>query len=336
MTLRFMISVLVVAGLARCGPSYSPDTYASNAAQQAAKVEQGIVVGVRKVAVSASGTVGTVTGAAAGGIAGSQVGVGPVSAFTALGGSLVGGLGGSAVEHMTADTSAYEYIVRKPNGDLISVTQKDTTPLALGQKVLVIAGTQARVVADYTVPPLVKSGDAAGAAKAADAPPAAKAADAAAVGDSAKAGDTAKAGDAAGSVKPADAAAVPAPTGGGGTAAAGAVPVVVPGGTAAAGAAPVVVPGGTAPSGGVAAAAPAAATAPVAGALAGSAPAGATGGGSVPAPIILQGAVVPAPQAVPAAPSDAAKPAGGVQPAAVGAAVAADQAGAKPAGSPTP
>jgi outer membrane lipoprotein SlyB len=58
-----MISVLVVAGLARCGPSYSPDTYASNAAQQAAKVEQGIVVGVRKVAVSASGTVGTVTGA---------------------------------------------------------------------------------------------------------------------------------------------------------------------------------------------------------------------------------------------------------------------------------
>jgi outer membrane lipoprotein SlyB len=156
-----MIPVLVLAGITGCGPSYSPDTYASNAAQQANKVEQGIVVGVRKVAVSAAGTVGGVTGAAAGGIAGSQVASGPISAFTALGGSLVGGIGGAAVEHVTADTEAFEYIIRKPNGDLVSVTQKDKTPLALGQKVLVIAGTQARVVPDYTVPPSVKAGDAA-------------------------------------------------------------------------------------------------------------------------------------------------------------------------------
>jgi outer membrane lipoprotein SlyB len=161
---RFSILALVLAGMSGCGPSYSPDTYASNAAQQANKVEQGIVVGVRNVAVSAAGTVGTVTGAAVGGIAGSQVGVGPVSAFTSLGGALVGGIGGSAAEHVTADTVAFEYIVRKPNGDLVSVTQRDKTPLALGQKVLVIGGTQARVVADYTVPPLspaAKTGDAA-------------------------------------------------------------------------------------------------------------------------------------------------------------------------------
>ena len=159
MTRRLLISVLVVAGASGCGPSYSPDTYASNAAQQANKVEQGVVVGVRTVAVSASGTTGTVTGAAAGGIAGSQVGVGPVSAFTSLGGALVGGIAGSTVEHATADTTAFEYIVRKPNGDLISVTQNDKTPLALGQKVLVIGGTQARVVADYTVPPPAKTAE---------------------------------------------------------------------------------------------------------------------------------------------------------------------------------
>jgi outer membrane lipoprotein SlyB len=157
LNLRFPIVVLVLAGMSGCGPTYSPDTYASNAAQQANKVEQGVVVGVRNVAVSAAGTVGTVTGAAAGGIAGSQAVAGPVSAFTALGGSLVGGIAGSTVEHITADTEAFEYIVRKPNGDLVSVTQKDKTPLALGQNVLVIAGTQARVVPDYTVPPLVAS-----------------------------------------------------------------------------------------------------------------------------------------------------------------------------------
>jgi outer membrane lipoprotein SlyB len=153
LNLRFLTAGLVVAGLSGCGPSYSPDTYASNAVQQANKVEQGVVVGVRPVGVSASGTVGTASGAAAGGIAGAQVGVGPVSAITALSGSLVGGFAGSAAEHVTADTDAYEYIVRKPNGDLVSVTQKDRVPLTLGQKVLVIAGNQARVVPDYTVPP---------------------------------------------------------------------------------------------------------------------------------------------------------------------------------------
>jgi outer membrane lipoprotein SlyB len=149
---RFLVSALVLAGVTGCGPSYSPDTYASNAAQQANKVEQGVIVGVRTVGVSAAVAVGTVTGAAAGGIAGSEAGAGPVSALSALGGGLVGGIAGSTVEHVTSDTTAYEYIVRKPNGDLVSVTQKDKTPLALGQKVLVIAGTQARVVPDYTVP----------------------------------------------------------------------------------------------------------------------------------------------------------------------------------------
>jgi len=106
LTFRLLIAALILVDLSGCGPSYSPDTYASNAAQQANKVEQGVIVGVRTVAVSAAGTVGTVTGAAAGGIAGSQLGVGPVSAFTSLGGALVGGIGGSAAEHVTADTTA--------------------------------------------------------------------------------------------------------------------------------------------------------------------------------------------------------------------------------------
>jgi outer membrane lipoprotein SlyB len=138
--------------VAGCGPDYSPNTYASNAAQQANKVDQGILVGVRDVGISASGTTGALVGGAAGGIAGSQVGSGAGSAFGALGGSLVGGLAGSAAEHASGDTRAFEYIVRKPNGDLLSVTQKDEVPLSIGQKVLVIAGNQARVVPDYTTP----------------------------------------------------------------------------------------------------------------------------------------------------------------------------------------
>jgi outer membrane lipoprotein SlyB len=129
-----LISGLLLTGLSACAPSYSPDTYASSAVQQANKVEQGVVIGVRDVAVTAVGT---------------------TSAFASLGGALVGGIAGTTVEHVTADTKAFEYIVRKENGELVSVTQKDRTPLALGQHVLVIAGSQARVVPDYTVPPEV-------------------------------------------------------------------------------------------------------------------------------------------------------------------------------------
>lgn len=170
-----MVPGIILAPLAACGPSYSPDTYNTNAAQQANKAEQGIIIGVRPVRISAAGTIGTVTGAAAGGIAGSQNGAGVVSAFSALGGSLVGGLAGSAVEHATSDTDAFEYIVQKKGGDLVSITQKDQVPLALGEKVLVIAGNQARVVPDYTDHALEQSPKPAG-SKTANAAPAADAA----------------------------------------------------------------------------------------------------------------------------------------------------------------
>ena len=152
MLVRLALCAALAVSLVGCGPDYSPNTYASNAVQQANKVDQGVIVGVREVGVSASGTTGAVIGGAAGGIAGAQAGTGTTSAFGALGGALVGGIAGSAAEHVVGDTRAFEYIVRKPNGDLLSVTQKDTEALAIGQKVLVIAGNQARVVPDYTVP----------------------------------------------------------------------------------------------------------------------------------------------------------------------------------------
>jgi outer membrane lipoprotein SlyB len=135
-----------------CAPSYSPNTYNSTAVQQANKVDPGVIVGVRQVGVSAAGTTGAVAGAATGGILGSQV---PGSSFgTAVGtvgGTLLGGLVGTAAEHTVDDTTAYEYIVRKSDNTLVSVAQKDKTPLAVGQHVLVISGNQARIVPDYTV-----------------------------------------------------------------------------------------------------------------------------------------------------------------------------------------
>ncbi len=136
--------------LTACGQKYSPDTYSSSAVQQASKVESGVVVGVRKVVIRADPTIASATGAAAGGIAGSQVAEGAYSALGALGGAVVGGIAGSEAGHKIQDTDGYEYIVRNAKGDLLSVTQKDVTPLKIGQRVLLIQGSQARIVNDYT------------------------------------------------------------------------------------------------------------------------------------------------------------------------------------------
>jgi outer membrane lipoprotein SlyB len=150
---KFGLPALVLAALAGCAPTYSPDTYASNAVQQANKVEPAIVIGFRQVEISASGTVGAVSGGAAGGILGAQAdGSGITSALGAVGGSIVGSLLGTGIEHATTDTTGWEYIVRKPNGDLLSVTQREPKPIPLGQKVLVITGNQARIVPDYSTP----------------------------------------------------------------------------------------------------------------------------------------------------------------------------------------
>ena len=149
---RTLPAAALLLGLmaAGCSPDISPNTYSAAAVQQANKADQGVVVGVREVNVRVDGTTGAIVGGAAGGIAGSQAGNGATSAFGALGGSLIGGLIGTGAEHAMGDTKAYEYIV-KTSKELVSVTQKDGTPLAIGQRVLVIAGRQARIVPDYTV-----------------------------------------------------------------------------------------------------------------------------------------------------------------------------------------
>jgi outer membrane lipoprotein SlyB len=145
--------ILLPLVLSACGERFSPDTYATRAVQQMNRVEQGVIIGRRAVAVQMDGTTGAAAGAAAGGVIGSQTAGGNMTgAIGAVGGALLGSLFGTAAERVAGDTTAFEYIVRKTNGELVSVTQRDERPLEVGLRVLVIAGAQARIVADYTLP----------------------------------------------------------------------------------------------------------------------------------------------------------------------------------------
>jgi outer membrane lipoprotein SlyB len=144
---------LLPLSLCGCSEGYSPNTYAATAAQQEATVQRGVIIGVRQVQISATGTIGAATGGAAGGVAGAQVAGSPVvTAFSAIGGTLVGGIGGAAAEQAVADTKGWEYIVQETGDKLVSVTQTSKTALSIGLNVLVISDSQqARVVPDYTV-----------------------------------------------------------------------------------------------------------------------------------------------------------------------------------------
>jgi len=149
---RFPIILLAALPLWACGSKYSADEYSARAVQQANPVQQGVIAGSRRVAIAAGGEAGAAAGAAAGGVLGGAAAAGnSVSgALGAVGGALVGGLVGSAAERSGANTDAVEYLVRRNDGDLVSITQRDAVPIPLGTRVLVITGNQARVVPDYT------------------------------------------------------------------------------------------------------------------------------------------------------------------------------------------
>jgi len=144
---------LVALALAGCAERFSADEYARGAVQQANPVEQGVVLGSRRVAIAADGSAGAAAGAGAGGVVGGAAGGGGISAaLGAVGGALLGGIIGTTAERATANTDAIEYVVRQGDGTLVSVTQRDLEPLANGTRVLVIKGRQARIVVDYTQP----------------------------------------------------------------------------------------------------------------------------------------------------------------------------------------
>ncbi len=147
---RALVGAFCIFALGACAPNYSPNTYSGNAVQLANRVEAGVIIGYRQVAISASGTIGTVTGGAAGGVLGAEY---ANSALVTVGATAVGSVIGSTLDHAIGDTTGWEYIVRKPSGEMLSVTQREKTPLSLAQKVLVIMGPQARVVPDYSVVP---------------------------------------------------------------------------------------------------------------------------------------------------------------------------------------
>lgn len=137
-------------GLAGCAGSLTGDTYSREEARKVQTVKFGQVVGLRPVVLEGTKTgVGTISGAAIGGIAGSGVGQGRGSAIVGVIGAVAGGVIGSKVEEAATRTQGIEVTVKLDSGETLAVVQEASPNdrFALGDRVrLLSTGGNTRVV----------------------------------------------------------------------------------------------------------------------------------------------------------------------------------------------
>lgn len=148
-----MMRVLAVVALActamACAPNVRPDSYSVGSVGQVHRTVGGVIVSARTVSIDGFRGGGAMAGGAAGAVAGSQIGGNDAAgAVGAIGGLVVGTIAGAAVERSTSNTTGIEYVVETTNGNLMTVVQGADPPLAVGQDVLVLYGSPARVIAD--------------------------------------------------------------------------------------------------------------------------------------------------------------------------------------------
>ena len=148
MNKKFLSLAVVPMLLAGCADNINSDYYSVNQTGKVSTVSQCTVLSVRAVKVNSDSDAGTLIGGIADGVAGSTIGGDSTAhALGAVGGALLGGLAGSAVEKGVNAQTGLEYIVKLDNGQVLSVTQGTEQALGVGQRCLVLFGSTTRIIA---------------------------------------------------------------------------------------------------------------------------------------------------------------------------------------------
>jgi outer membrane lipoprotein SlyB len=132
-----LIAIMILSAmLAACASSNSGSVYSREEARKVQTVKMGTVESVRQVKLEGTKSpVGTVGGAAVGGIAGSTIGNGKGSAIAAVLGAVVGGLAGSAAEEGLTRKDGIEITVKLDSGTMVAVVQEADEEFHPGDKV---------------------------------------------------------------------------------------------------------------------------------------------------------------------------------------------------------
>ena len=135
------LATVSIALLGGCATTQSASNYRQSQAQREMSVRMGVVESVRPVTLEGNQSgVGTVAGAAIGGIAGSNIGGGNRgSAVGTILGAIGGAVAGHAIEEGTTKKPGIEITVRFHNGSMSAITQEADEQFHPGDRVRVLS-----------------------------------------------------------------------------------------------------------------------------------------------------------------------------------------------------
>ena len=135
--LTVAVLAAILAGCANSAPSGR--AYSVYQTQSEQIVRMATVETVRNVAIVNPETgVGTLSGAALGGLGGSQIGEGNGAVAVGILGAVAGGVIGNRVEHQANTRPGLEITVRLDSGELRAITQLADEPFRPGDRVLLL------------------------------------------------------------------------------------------------------------------------------------------------------------------------------------------------------
>jgi outer membrane lipoprotein SlyB len=153
---RILVAQLALGGalglplaLGACAPANTNSTYTGADIGRTAQVSYGEILAMRPVQVQAASTgVGTLGGAAIGGVAGSFIGGNSArgNILAAVGGAIVGGVAGTAIENQAGRGNAVEFIIQEDGAPQpISVVQTNEENFQPGERIVLTRGARTRI-----------------------------------------------------------------------------------------------------------------------------------------------------------------------------------------------
>ena len=138
--MKAVLLAVLIAVVAACATT-GPQDYGSSEARVVQTVAYGTVESVRPARLTEDKPiVGTLAGAALGGLLGNQIGHGGGRAAATVIGAVGGGIAGNAIERHATAQDGQELVIRLDNGTTIAVVQAGTQGFEIGQRVRVLTG----------------------------------------------------------------------------------------------------------------------------------------------------------------------------------------------------
>lgn len=145
--LQYLLLLAMSLLMSGCATNISSDTYSVESVRVANRSETGVIQSFRPVKIEGSSNAGALIGGAVGAVTGSFLGGNNrIHALGAIAGATIGAFLGSAAEKGITNQDGIEYVIELDNGDTITLIQPEKPDFAIGQKVRVLLGKQARII----------------------------------------------------------------------------------------------------------------------------------------------------------------------------------------------